>query len=185
MPKINTPGYEVTKDIAKTADTAIKVAMMARGVETTLKVLFANVSGGITQVSTTTGYLIYQQKQSWIIVIEGTVETASAIKLIGSGDGKIFGEKETQVTSKTAWKDKNSQARIDVENPNPGKRPVQVHYQDAKGNKYLYDPEKKVFVDASTKKIAPKAINDNLKNKEFIRKLNVALEKYLWESGLY
>ncbi|WP_192903101.1 hypothetical protein [Photorhabdus khanii] len=30
--------------------------------------------------------------------------------------------------------------RIDVENPNPGQRAGQLHYQDNQGNKYYYDP---------------------------------------------
>lgn len=42
----------------------------------------------------------------------------------------------TQLNSKTLWKDKNGN-RIDVENPNPGKRKGQIHFQDKQHNKYL------------------------------------------------
>ena len=48
LPQINTPGYEVTKDIANTADTAIKVVMMAKGAKSVLKGLSSiKISGGI------------------------------------------------------------------------------------------------------------------------------------------
>lgn len=64
---------------------------------------------------------------------------------VDKGAGKVefmFGSKGTQVTSKTVWKQKGSQARIYVENPNPRQRPGQIHYQDANGTKYLFDPQK-------------------------------------------
>jgi hypothetical protein len=48
----------------------------------------------------------------------------------------MLGANGTQVTSKTLWNGDGS--RIDVENPNPGQRPGQIHYQDATG-KYIYD----------------------------------------------
>jgi filamentous hemagglutinin len=35
-----------------------------------------------------------------------------------------------------------------VENPNPGQRPGQIHYQEGK-EKYLYDTVAKVFKDAA------------------------------------
>ncbi|WP_176835548.1 MULTISPECIES: RHS repeat protein [unclassified Paenibacillus] len=92
-----------------------------------------------------------------------------------------FGANGTQVTSKTLWKDKGTKARIDVENPNPGQRPGQIHYQDENNTKYLFSPEKGKFVDSSGN-IAPRGINDMLKNTDFVKKLNVGLEKYLGES---
>ncbi len=57
----------------------------------------------------------------------------------GGGSGASGGNGGTQVTSKTLWRDGKG-GRIDVENPNPGQRPGQIHYQDQTG-KYLYDPQ--------------------------------------------
>ena len=102
----------------------------------------------------------------------------------GSGNaGKMIGSDGVQVTSKTLWKEKGSSARIDVENPNPGQRPGQIHYQDEEGTKYLFDQEKKFFVDKNGN-VAPKSVNDNLKNPDFMKKLNEGLEKYLGENGI-
>ncbi|WP_258728768.1 ribonuclease YeeF family protein [Bacillus atrophaeus] len=93
---------------------------------------------------------------------------------------KLFGSEGVRVTSKTVWKEKESKARIDVENPNPGQRAGQIHYQDSNNTKYLFDPEKGSFIDLNGN-IAPKKVNALLKNKEFVKKLNVGLKKYLGE----
>lgn len=92
-----------------------------------------------------------------------------------------FGANGVQVTSKTIWKENGSKARIDVENPNPGQRAGQIHYQDANNNKYLYDPNKKAFVDSSGN-LAPKSVNKMLEDPNFVKKLNVGLTQYLGES---
>lgn len=92
--------------------------------------------------------------------------------------GKIIGIDGVQVTSKTLWKEKGSSARIGVENPNPGQRPGQIHYQDKDGKKYLYDIENGVFVDKYGI-LAPRSVNDNLKDSSFVQKLKEGLEKYL------
>ena len=60
-------------------------------------------------------------------------------------------------------------ARIDVENPNPGQRPGQVHFQQGK-EKYLYDPTTKSFPDA------PKAVNELLKDSGFQRGIEKAMK---------
>lgn len=90
----------------------------------------------------------------------------------------MFGENGTQVTSKTVWKDNNSQARLDVENPKPGQRPGQIHYQDSNGNKYLYDPKTNKFINA------PNSVNKLLENSDFVKALNKALTQYLGEPGI-
>ncbi|KAA9002428.1 type IV secretion protein Rhs [Paenibacillus spiritus] len=92
-----------------------------------------------------------------------------------------FGANGVQVTSKTIWKENGSKARIDVENPNPGQRAGQIHYQDANNNKYLYDPNKKAFLDSSGN-LAPKSVNKMLEDPNFVKKLNVGLTQYLGES---
>nr|WP_145521088.1 hemagglutinin repeat-containing protein [Yersinia mollaretii] len=79
-----------------------------------------------------------------------------------------------RVDSKTIWKGKG-QERIDVENPAPGKRAGQVHYQDNKGNKYYYDPITQSFPDA------PKSVNAKLENSDFKNAVEKGMSKYLGE----
>ncbi len=76
--------------------------------------------------------------------------------------GLPFGALGTKFSSKTLWsgKGKDKKQRIDAENPNPGQRDGQIHYQDGKGNKFLYDPQTKSF------KGAPRAVNKLLNNPE-------------------
>lgn len=62
----------------------------------------------------------------------------------------LFGAKGVQTASKTVWKGKGKE-RIDIENPNPGKRAGQIHFQDNLGNKYLYDPATNSFPEAPTR----------------------------------
>ena len=66
----------------------------------------------------------------------------------------------TQAALATVWKGEGKN-RIDVENPNPGNRAGQIHYQDNAGNKWLYDPKTKTFKDA------PKSVNKLLNNPKF------------------
>jgi hypothetical protein len=56
-----------------------------------------------------------------------------------TGDGgEMIGSKGTQITSKTMWR--QGSYRIDVENPDPGGRPGQIHFQDkATETKYIYN----------------------------------------------
>jgi hypothetical protein len=101
------------------------------------------------------------------------------------GNDHMLGKNGTQVQSKTVWKDKGSKARIDVENPNPGKRPGQVHYQDANNKKYIYDPKTNTFKAQNSKTNqfdveAPQSVNDLLNNEEFMNGIGKAL-RYLGE----
>ena len=72
------------------------------------------------------------------------------------------------------WKGKGKE-RIDVENPNTGQRPGQIHYQNSKNNKYLYDPETNSFPDA------PRSVNKMLNDKKFKNVIDKAMTKYLGE----
>ena len=80
---------------------------------------------------------------------------------------RMLGESGTQVPSKTVWKQDG--ARIDVENPNPGRRPGQIHFQQGK-DKYLYDPELGEFVDA------PRSVNKRLEDARFRQGLDKAMK---------
>jgi hypothetical protein len=60
--------------------------------------------------------------------------------LVHNDDGGMIGAGGTQITSKTLWL--RGPYRIDIENPNPGQRPGQIHFQDqATGAKYMYNFE--------------------------------------------
>ncbi|WP_028229481.1 hemagglutinin repeat-containing protein, partial [Paraburkholderia ferrariae] len=86
--------------------------------------------------------------------------------------GDMLGANGPQVASKTLWKGDGSE-RIDVENPNPGQRPGQIHYQDNQGNKYLYDPSTNSFPDA------PNSVNKLLNDPSFSAAIQKGLNKYL------
>jgi RHS repeat-associated protein len=79
-------------------------------------------------------------------------EPTTAPAASGTGAQRMFGSQGTQLTSKTIWKGRDGM-RIDVENPNPGQRPGQIHFQQGDA-KYLYDPGTGKFVGA------PRAVND-------------------------
>ena len=102
-----------------------------------------------------------------------TKEKAEGDAPAGESGKKILGESGTQVTSKTVWKGQGKE-RIDVENPNPGQRPGQIHHQDNEGNKYLYDPKTDSFVGA------PKKVNDLLQKPEFRNAIKKGM-RYLGE----
>src|SRR6266852_955058 len=67
------------------------------------------------------------------------------------GAAAMFGADGAQFTSKTVWEKQG--AHIDVENPNPGKREGNMHYQDETG-KYYYDPATGTFQGMSKTKLA-------------------------------
>ncbi len=86
----------------------------------------------------------------------------------------MLGRNGVQTASKTIWKGKGKE-RLDVENPNPGQRPGQLHYQDNDNNKWLYDPETKTFPGA------PKSVNKLLKNPTFCKAIEKGMKQYLGE----
>ncbi|WP_413483580.1 VENN motif pre-toxin domain-containing protein [Morganella psychrotolerans] len=98
-------------------------------------------------------------------------------------DGHMLGANGAKVPSKTIWKGEGKE-RIDVENPNPGQRPGQVHYQDNKNNKYYYNPNSNNFYsfDASKNKIpAPSSVNKLLEDPKFKQAIDKGMKQYLGE----
>ncbi|BCQ36924.1 hypothetical protein ERHA53_42670 [Erwinia rhapontici] len=89
-------------------------------------------------------------------------------------DGAMLGINGPTVPSKTLWMGKGKE-RIDVENPAPGKRAGQIHYQDNSNKKYYYDPVTQTFPEA------PKNVNDKLKDPAFKSALDKGMTKYLGE----
>jgi hypothetical protein len=86
----------------------------------------------------------------------------------------MLGEKGVRTPSRTVWRGEGKE-RIDVENPNPGQRPGQIHYQDNDNNKFLYDPATNSFPDA------PRRVNKLLEDPSFAAAIQKALSQYLGE----
>ncbi|GAB2915230.1 hemagglutinin repeat-containing protein [Paraburkholderia jirisanensis] len=95
-----------------------------------------------------------------------------------SYQGTMLGTDGARVASKTVWKG-TGQERIDVENPAPGVRPGQIHYQDNGGSKYYYDPNTQVFFDQRTGDLAPRNVQNLLQDPSFSKAISKALNGYL------
>ncbi|MFZ2421411.1 MAG: hypothetical protein WA029_09725 [Anaerolineae bacterium] len=70
--------------------------------------------------------------------------------------GPMLGASGPGFPSKTLFK--GEKGRLDVENPAPGKRPGQIHFQEwgEKGGKWYYDPMTKTFLsDKATGALPP------------------------------
>jgi hypothetical protein len=82
------------------------------------------------------------------------------------------------IRSQTVWQD-GPTARIDIENPNPGQRPGQIHYQDANNSKFYYDPTSGSFYTvmsgARDYTGIPRAVTRMLQNEGFMRALQKGL----------
>ncbi len=101
---------------------------------------------------------------------EGVVKSSDNVIM---GTRGMMGASGARITSKTVWTGKG--CRIDVENPAPGVRPGQLHYQDSSGNKYLFDPIRGEFIGA------PRSVNNQMDNPCFRQSIEKGL-KYLGES---
>jgi RHS repeat-associated protein len=104
---------------------------------------------------------------------QGQGQSNTASPNPNDNDKKPFGSGGTQTTSTTVYNGKRG--RIDVENPNPGQRAGQIHYQSGK-TKLLYDPNSKSFIGAS------KSQNKQLMNDPQIQKAIKKGLKILGES---
>lgn len=123
------------------------------------------IDGGVDTCSS--AYSVGEFASNFVDLKKGAATGLAAV-----AKGAMLGARGTKTASKTLWKGKGKE-RIDVENPNPGQRPGQVHYQDNNNNKYLYDPKTNSFPDA------PKSVNNMLKDKKFKSAIDKAMSKYL------
>jgi len=73
----------------------------------------------------------------------------------GGGSGNMVGQNGTQTSSTTTGRNGRTE-RIDVENPNPGQRPGQIHYHEPNGTKWMYDINSGRFVDAAENLAPPR-----------------------------
>lgn len=89
------------------------------------------------------------------------------INLLQENDVHMLGENGTKYESHTTRL--HNGGRIDSENPNPGKRPGQIHYQDGKGGRWWYNPETGSFYnDPQMTELAPSRIQRLLENQEVV-----------------
>ena len=128
-------------------------------------------------------------KTGVVLTAHGAVMMANAGKnlankkgYIDSNTSSIQKKTGTRINSKTLWKDTKGN-RIDVENPNPGKRPGQIHFQDSQNNKYIYNNKDGRFYsrDPKTNKWnvpAPRRINDQIFKQDVQRAIRTG-NKYL------
>jgi filamentous hemagglutinin len=86
----------------------------------------------------------------------------------------MLGAGGVKTPSTTIWRGEGK-ARIDVENPNPGQRAGQIHYQNNAGEKYMYDPASGSFSGA------PNSVNRLLDEPGFAAAIEKGLKKYLGE----
>ena len=92
------------------------------------------------------------------------LQKVDAVNAKAVDNNAMLGANGTKIFSSTVWKENGSKARIDIENPSPGKRPGQIHYQDQNNIKYYYNPkDDKLYVGKiSDGKVAPKNIQELL-----------------------
>ena len=109
-------------------------------------------------------------------------EKVDAVNAKAVDNNAMLGANGTKIFSSTVWKENGSKARIDIENPSPGKRPGQIHYQDQNNIKYYYNPKDDKFYvgKISDGKVAPKNIQELLSNPDFRRGIDKGLN-YLGE----
>jgi filamentous hemagglutinin len=87
----------------------------------------------------------------------------------------MIGKGGTRVTSRTLLQ--TERFRIDVENPAPGVRPGQLHFQDDAGNKYLYDFEDDTFRDL------PRSLADKIAADPAVQRAVATGKRYLGLHG--
>lgn len=182
--------YDAFKSLAGVAATIADGGGVGAFLNNLGKSLFSGGSGSLALAGggSMGGGLIAVGELGEVIVgtIEVTLEGAIAIAAIksasqsgnsssGNNKKKMLGENGTRVDSKTTWKNGKTE-RIDVENPNPGKRPGQVHYHESNNKKWYYDTVNNKFYNEKTGELAPSRIQNLLKNKEFMKGIEKALK---------
>ena len=86
----------------------------------------------------------------------------------------MSGKNGPQISSKSLWTGK--QGRLDIENPSPGNRPGQIHFQQGK-NKWIYDSETNSFRPAKGTSIDPPGwLNDLLEQPDFQKAIDKGLQ---------
>jgi len=168
--------YEVSQDVAAIRDGTKTVQQVAqeKGEEYVTGIIVGNIGRyGVKAVKAGGNWV--QSRDS----ITSTLAENRSLS-VKSGDGGMLGAKGTQTSSTSVWHGSGKE-RIDVENPAPGVRAGQVHYQDNSGAKYYYQPLSGRFtLDAQGKVEAPKNVQKLLENKDFLNGINKAL-RYLGE----
>ena len=114
-----------------------------------------------------------------MVTVTGAQLVAGGAMVAGAGmvlAANMLGENGTQTESHSfRWRGAEGQnERIDVENPNPGQRPGQIHYHEVNNTKHMYD-----FYTQKFEKMTPR-LEKLMKDKNFLGALKRAY-KYLGE----
>jgi hypothetical protein len=121
------------------------------------------------------------------VVVIGLSEAAYGLAVLAYSKGnplpasRMLGENGPRLGSKTVWSGKRG--RIDVENPAPGQRPGQIHFQEwgEGGHKWYFDPETSSFLpEQKTGILPPGYLTDLLGDPGFASGIAKAM-KYLGE----
>ncbi len=111
------------------------------------------------------------------VAVHGVAVATTAV----AEEGQMLGKNGAQFPSQPIWK--NKKARLEVENPAPGKRPGQIHLQEwgKGGHKWLYDPVTGTFLaEAKTGVLPPRWANELLEDEDFLAAIDKAM-RYLGE----
>ena len=136
-------------------------------------------AGGGAACAIVTGGLCALPAGAALLAEGGMVIAGGATAAYGTGiiafakgnpasDSNLFGAKGAQFTSKSLWQGEGGM--LHAENPNPGVRKGQIHFQEygQNGNKWFYDPVNKTFVPAKPGgPIAPKWLLNLLNDEKF------------------
>lgn len=121
------------------------------------------------------GSIITKDEAGKLCISRCPAPDADQVKEALERSTQMLGANGVQTPSKTLWN--RGPLRVDVENPNPGQRPGQVHLQDLRDRrtKHLYDPETDQFVDMKTRQPSPKAVQKMLTDPEVRRAVDKAM----------
>jgi RHS repeat-associated protein len=167
--------YMQGQEAGRAASTVVSSAEMvlgAAGTGAALAAIPVTASGGLVCSGVTAG--LCALPAGAVVALEGGVAVAGVAvaghgaitaSFIKNNPVGMLGANGPQFTSKTLWQGK--QGRLDVENPNPGQRPGQIHFQQG-NNKWIYDPATNLFRQAPGTKIdPPRWLDDLMGQKEF------------------
>jgi filamentous hemagglutinin len=170
--------------ITSTVVSSAEMVLGAAGTGAALAAIPVTAGGGLVCSGVSAGLCALPAGAA--VAVEGGVAVAG-VAVAGHGAGTasyikntpvgMVGANGPQFTSKTLWQ--GNQGRLDVENPNPGQRPGQIHFQQG-NNKWIYDPTTNSFRQTLGTQIDPPGwLNDLLGQKDFQN----AIQKGLYYLG--
>ena len=119
---------------------------------------------------------IKKGKEGEKIAKSGQAKQTKARDKRGRDSEHMLGENGTQIGgSKTTGKN-GSTERVDVENPNPGVRPGDLHYHESNNIKWRYNVNTGNLVDPDTGELAPPSVQKVMKETWFQKVIKKGLK---------